>query len=123
EIAHGQGARSGVQQVPGVVVVLQNGRDTVERTDRTALLERRVERIGNRERVRIGFNNRVDSGTRMVEGRNFVEIRLNQVVAGQRMVLERRFDLRDRGFFDLKGLTAVASSTAAAAPNRKASQD
>ena len=74
----------------------------MHRPDRPRLPEAAIEIVGDRQRVGVREDDRVERGALLVVGVDAREVLLDERSAGQRAVAERRFDLRNRGLVEGK---------------------
>ena len=100
--AEGEGSVGG-GQVVGVVVVLHDHGDAVQRTGEAGLREGGIQLAGPPQRVLAHGDDRVQVGSLLVVRLDAVEVAPHQLLRGEPALLHRLVDVRDGGLFDLEG--------------------
>ena len=97
-----QRAGRGGHPVGGVDVVLEQHRDAVERPARSLGGPLLVERLGQRERLRVGLDDRLERDVLPVHGRDPLEIQLDHALRGVAARRHARLQLGDGDLLELE---------------------
>ena len=90
----------GRRHVDRLVVVFDEDRHAVQRSNRSRLAEAAIEIVRDLQRVVVHLHDGVERGAFLVVRVDALQVLLDERAAGQRAAANRRLDLRDGGFVD-----------------------